>query len=288
MKIGIIGAGHPFEYQYRALKDLGFTCILCDKDINKINDYPETKVTNYQDLVGLVDAVLISTPPSTHSEIINYFLDKGIFIISEKPLVTKMSELSFLNQTNKFYNILHFSFGLEIEWFIENFKDIKEIVKIEAHIHDPYIVSNHIRDESLSLHGAYLDETINPLSAITKIMKTYPRYIDSKLEYLKHDTYDYKSVSRFKFNNILATINVEWNDFDNRDKYIDIFFNDRIIRLDSMNQSVIDLTNNKILYIGDGVRMYNHYLNGFKDYLKYNTNISEAYYINKAILDYQT
>lgn len=287
MKIGIIGAGHPFIYQYQALKDLGFKIILCDKDLSKIEKYPEEKVTNYKRLVGLVDAVLISTPPSTHKEIIDYFIQNKVPIISEKPLVTKKKDLEFLTNINNFYNIFHFAYGLEIDWFknhLEAFGTIKEIV---AYINDPYIVENHIRPESISLNGAYLDETINPLSAISKILGIYPKYISSSLQYLTGDTLDYASTANYQFGNINTTINVTWNDSDNRDKYIDIYYEDKIIRLDSMNQQVINLTTKDILYKGDGIRMYNHYYHGFKDYLQNKSNIEDAYYINASILDYQ-
>lgn len=287
MKIGIIGAGHPFIYQYQALKDLGFKIILCDKDLSKIEKYPEEKVTNYKRLVGLVDAVLISTPPSTHKEIIDYFIQNKVPIISEKPLVTKKKDLEFLTNINNFYNIFHFAYGLEIDWFknhLEAFGTIKEIV---AYINDPYIVENHIRSESISLNGAYLDETINPLSAISKILGIYPKYISSSLQYLTGDTLDYASTANYQFGNINTTINVTWNDSDNRDKYIDIYYEDKIIRLDSMNQQVINLTTKDILYKGDGIRMYNHYYHGFKDYLQNKSNIEDAYYINASILDYQ-
>lgn len=287
MRIGIIGAGHPFIYQYQALKDLGFTIILCDKVLSKIEKYPEEKTTDYKRLVGLVDAVLISTPPGTHKEIIDYFIQNKVPIISEKPLVTKKQDLDFLNNIDNFYNIFHFAYGLEINWFknhLEAFGTIKEIV---AYINDPYIVENHIRAESISLNGAYLDETINPLSAISKILGIYPKYLYSSLKYLDGDTYDYASTASYQYGNIKATINVTWNDFDNRDKYIDIHFEDKIIRLDSMNQQVINLTTKEILYKGEGIRMYNHYYYGFKDYLKNKSNIEDAYQINTSILDYQ-
>lgn len=287
MKIGIIGAGHPFINQYKALKDLGFEIILCDKDFNKIESYPEKKFTNYKNLLGLVDVVLISTPPSTHKEIIDYFTNQGVPVITEKPLVTKKEDLNFLNHLDSFYNIFHFAYGLEIDWFKNHLEEMGSIKKIVANINDPYIENNHIRVESLSLNGAYLDETINPLSAISRIMNKYPQYLDASLEYLNGDTFDYKSIANYQFGNILVTVNVIWNDFNNRDKYIDVYFEDKIIRLDSMNQQVINLTTNEVLYKGSGVRMYNHYLNGFKDYLQNRSNIQDAYYINKAILDYQ-
>lgn len=287
MKIGIIGAGHPFIHQYQALKDLGFEVILCDKVLSKIAEYPEEKITDYKELVGHVDVVLISTPPSTHKEIIDYFAKYQVPIISEKPLVTKKEDLHFLNDINNFYNIFHFAYGLEITWFKEHLGNFGTIEKIIGYINDPYIENNHIRAESLSLHGAYLDETINPISALSKIFEIYPKYLNSSLKYLDGDTFDYASTATYQFGKIEATINVKWNATGNRDKYIDIYYEDKVIRLDSMNQQVINLTTKDILYQGSGVRMYNHYYHGFKDYLQNKSNIKDAYYINASILDYQ-
>lgn len=287
MKVGIIGAGHPFIHQYKALKDLGIEIILCDKILEKIEDYPEEKTTNYEKLVGKVDCVLISTPPSTHKTIIDYFIKNKVPIIAEKPLVTKKEDLKFLNNVNDFYNIFHFAYGLEIIWFKNHLEEFGTIKKIVGYINDPYLEDNHIRSESLSLHGAYLDETINPLSAISKILGTYPKYLHSSLEYLDGDTFDYASNATYQFANIETNINVRWNDTGNRDKYIDIYYEDKTIRLDSMNQRVINLTTKDILYQGNGIRMYNHYYNGFKDYLENKSNIQDAYNINASILDYR-
>ena len=50
--------------------------------------------TSYRDLFKNcdIDAVLICTPPATHSEIALYFLDKGIHVLCEKPLATNTKE----------------------------------------------------------------------------------------------------------------------------------------------------------------------------------------------------
>ena len=57
----------------------------------------------------------------------------------------------------------------------------------------------------------------------------------------------YYSKSTFNFNDIEAVIEVEWNDKKSQ-KYIDLEYDDRIIRLDSMNQRVMDITNDRIIF----------------------------------------
>lgn len=302
MKIGIIGVGHPFGSQYNALKDLGFEIKICDINSSKLEGckregFNEEKFTDYKKLVGNVDAVLISTPPKTHYEIIKFFLEKDINVISEKPLVTNKSDLEELfskdlkNSNSKFYNILHFAFGEEVLWFKENLSKLdkyKNPKKIVAYINDPYIKDGRVRDESVSLHGSYLDEAINPLSAIVKIYSDNKNILletkDCIKEYLKDDAYDYLSTANFVVNQIDVTINVKWNDDGNKDKYIDLIFDDKRIRLDSINRKVIDMTNNKVLFESNKDRMYMHYYNGFKNYLDIETNTFLSQTINSAIL----
>ena len=77
---------------------------------------------------------------------------------------------------------------------------------------------------------------------------------------------------------------VKWNDEGNRNKYIDLYYENEVIRLDSINKSVINLTSNEVLYKNDEERMYKHYLNAFKDFEKNNDNKKESLELNYQIL----
>lgn len=289
MKIGIVGVGHAFVNQYKALKSLGFELIICDHDPIKLKPYDCKSVTDYHNLVGAVDAVLISTPPNTHFDIIKYFLEKKVFVISEKPLVTSLNELEYLENIidNNFYNILHFSFGDEIEWFLKSNLNKGKPNRIVSYINDPYIVNKHIKEEAINLHGAYLDETINPLSAIYRIYGNDILYQDSKCKFYENDLYDYSSEANFKVSNIPVNIKVNWNDRGDKSKYIDLYFDDFTIRLDSLNASVINLTTGETLFKSNELRMFKHYVNGFKHFMNNKTNIHESLAINREILKYQ-
>lgn len=268
MRVGIIGIGHPFESQYMALKALGYEVVVCDKDENKLKNIDGEKYIDYYELVDKVDYVFISTPPETHYEIIKYFVNKNIKVICEKPMVITKNQLDDIkNYCNEIYNILHFSWGEEIEWFINNYnsKDIKDIKEIKAYINDPYIVNEYIRDESLSLNGAYLDETVNPLSAIVKIVNGDIKFRDVQKKYYDGDIYDYEALSNFKINNIDVSIDVKWNDNGLKEKYIDIYYQDTIIRLDSFNVQVVNLNTKEVLFKSNNHRMNMHYLNALKN-----------------------
>lgn len=283
-KICIIGAGHAFKFQYQALKDLGYDILVCDINQEKIKDYPNG-VTDYRKIPDDYKLVLISTPPNTHYEIIKYLAKQNKQIICEKPLVISLKELYELEENNyQFYNILHFSFGDEIEWFINSKYKNEKPLHIKVHINDPYIENNHIKEEQICLNGSYLDETINPLSALKRIYKKDIFYRKVTKFMYEGDKYDYASISKFQMENIEIDALVKWNDKNDRSKYIDLYFEDYTIRLDSINRSVINLTTNEILYKNEEERMYKHYINAIKDFEKVQNNEKESLKLNKEIL----
>ena len=274
--ISIIGLGHAFIYQNNALKKYFNKIDLCDIDINKIIKYKA--VNDYKLLNNSL--VLISTPPNTHLEIIKDLKNKKIIL--EKPMVTNMNELNeLININNKnIYSSLHYAYGKEIEYFIKNIN--KKPIKIYSYISDNYVTNNHINNEQISLGGSYLDEVINPLSALTRMFGYNIKFINNDKKYYKGDKYDYYSKSLFKINDIDITIEVEWNNKLSQ-KYIDLIYEDKTIRLDSMNQQVIDLTNNKTIYKAKGDRMTNHYIGVIKDYFN-NNNFDKSIILHKEFL----
>lgn len=283
-KICIIGAGHAFKYQYNALKKLGYNILVCDIDKEKIKKY-ENSITDYKKIPDDYNLVLISTPPSTHYEIIDYLTKHNKQIICEKPLVTSLEEIKKLeDEKYHFYNILHFSFGDEIEYFLSSKYLSQKPLHIKVYINDPYIENNHIKKEQLLLNGSYLDETINPLSALKRIYQKDIFYKKTTKFMYEGDKYDYASISQFMIDDLQIDTFVKWNDKDNREKYIDIYFEDETIRLDSFNKSVINLTTNEVLYKTDEERMYKHYINAFKDFEKVKDNKKESLKLNYQIL----
>lgn len=283
-KICIIGAGHAFEFQYKALKELGYDILVCDINKEKLKNYQQT-ITDYRNIPEEYNLVLISTPPNTHYKIIKYLHSKNKKIIAEKPLVINLEELNELvNNNYHFYNIFHFSFGDEVEYFMNSKYSKEKPEQIKIYINDPYIENNHIKKEKISLNGSYLDETINPLSALKRIYGKDIKYQKAIKFIYEGDKHDYASISKFKMDDIKIDAFVKWNDKDNRNKYIDIYFKDYTIRLDSINRSVINLTTNENLYQNEEDRMYKHYLNAFKDYEKVEENSKEAIKLNKEIL----
>lgn len=291
MKLGIIGLGHAYSKQIEAIKkfnEIEITAV-CDtnpKMLDKVilNVF---KTTNYKKLIKVCDYVLISSPPDSHLKIAEFFIKNNIKVILEKPIVNSTKELNklktILEKYNQdFYNTLHFSFGDEIIWAKNNLSH-KKPLKINSFISDKYVENNRIKEENVSLCGAYLDETINPLSAIAVIFGKNVKFCNLERKKFKKDKYDYFSRAIFKVENVESIITVDWANGTN-DKYIDLIYDDGVIRLDSMNQCVKNLSTGKILFKSDGDRMTNHYVNSFNSMLKIKENSSFSLKLHEELL----
>lgn len=295
MNIGIVGLGHSFEKQLLALNNISEfnLCALCDIEATKLKNYSVPCYLDYKDLLGNCDCVLIASPPNSHFEISKFFIQNNIGIIMEKPLVVSKNELSELQKyirkyNSTFYNSLHFAYGLEIDWFIKNISCYEIPKKIYVYISDRYVENGKIKKQAHSLNGAYLDETINPLSAICRIYENNLKFLENNKKYFEDDLFDYYSLSKFELTlnhkKIQIEIKVEWNS-NKDDKYIDLNFEDRIIRLDSMNQQVILLNNAKTLFKANGDRMTNHYLGVFNNFLTTFDNKDFSLKIHEVLLE---
>lgn len=274
--VSVIGLGHAFIHQEKVLKDNFKDIELCDIDQKKQIQY--NAISDYKKLNNSLVFVLV--PPKKHLEILKKLNNKKIIL--EKPMVTNLKELKELVNINNLdiYSSLHFAFGKEIEYFIKKIN--KRPNHIYSYISDNYVSNSHIKKNQISLGGSYLDEVINPLSAICRMFGYNIKFIKTEKKFYDGDIYDYYSKSVFKTDNIETIIEVEWNNKKSK-KYIDLEYDDRTIRLDSMNQEVIDLTNNKILYKAKGNRMYNHYSGVIKDYKK-NNNFKHSIILHKELL----
>lgn len=282
MNVAIVGLGHAFSKQFKALKETdGINTIeLCDKEPIKIKKY------NCKDNYLLLNAnnVVVATSPTYHLEIIENLLLNKKKVISEKPVVINLEELEKLKKVitkENYYNSLHFSFGLEIEYFIKNI-NIKPN-KIYCYINDNYVKDGHIKKEQIGLCGSYLDEVINPLSAICRMFSYNVKFISNKKKKYHGDKFDYYSLSNFVVEDIPVQIEVLWNDKQSK-KYIDLYYDEKIIRLDSMNQKVIELTDNKVLFRAKKDRMTNHYIGVFNDYLEKGSNLEISIKLHEELL----
>jgi len=101
IKIAVIGCGYWGPNYVRTFNELSSSsiCLCCDVDVDRLNYikgiYPFIKVTtNYSDILKdpKIDAVCISTPASTHYEIVKESLLNGKHVLVEKPLALSVSD----------------------------------------------------------------------------------------------------------------------------------------------------------------------------------------------------
>lgn len=95
ISIGVIGCGYWGPNYVRIFNELKnskmeYCCDLYEENLNKIKKlYPEMKITkDYKELVGNVDAVVVTTPLNTHYEIGKYCLENGKHVLMEKPFTS--------------------------------------------------------------------------------------------------------------------------------------------------------------------------------------------------------
>jgi predicted dehydrogenase len=102
--IGLVGCGRISQTHLDAVRAVE-ECRL--KGVADVRDnvarsvaeqHATTPHTDYRRLLdqGGVDAVIICTPPSTHTEIAGYFLDHGVHVLCEKPLAVSLDEAETL------------------------------------------------------------------------------------------------------------------------------------------------------------------------------------------------
>lgn len=284
MKIAIVGLGHAFKKQYEALKSIKEfeTIELCDKSEDIIREYGCK--SDYLKLES--EHVIVATSPIFHLAITKDLIKNNKRIIMEKPIVISLKELDELKKIinkDNYYNSLHFAYGVEIDYFIK--KNVwGKPKKIKAFISDPYVKDEHIIDKALGLCGSYLDEVINPLSAITRLFGYDIEFLGNEKKYFdESDKYDYYSKSLFKVNKIPVEVEVLWDENVSQ-KYIDLYYENNVIRLDSMNQKVINLTSGEVLFEGEGDRMTNHYLGVFNDFVNNGSNIDISLKLHEELL----
>lgn len=110
IRLGLVGVGRwgkNFLSTAEKNKDVSISHI-CARTATTLNlvhgNY--IKTTNYKELLddGLLDGVIIATPASTHFEIAQYFIQKKIPILLEKPAALNFEDTVKLNHFSKQHN----------------------------------------------------------------------------------------------------------------------------------------------------------------------------------------
>ena len=206
--IGVIGCGNWGPNYVRVFNFLKKTevKVCCDVEINKLEKvkefYPNIETTQlYEDVLDNndVDAVVISTPTSTHYELAKASLEKGKDVLCEKPLTVKSEEsidlIEIAEKNKKILMVGHiflFNEGIKrLRKYIEDeeFGDIYFIQCLRTNLgpiredvnavydlasHDIYICSYLLNSKPTSALAKAEDFIRNGVEDVAFISLTYP------------------------------------------------------------------------------------------------------------------
>ncbi len=172
VKTAVIGVGYLGKYhaeKYAALPHAKLVAI-CDVDAQRCNELATTlgveAITDFQSLVGKVDAVSIVVPTPLHYAVGQFFLNHGIHVLMEKPITTTIAEADALIATAK-KNQLVLQVG-----HLERFNNA--IKAVESAIHDPRFIES-TRLAPFKLRGSdvsvILDLMIHDIDIIQSIVQ---------------------------------------------------------------------------------------------------------------------
>ncbi len=178
LRTGVIGVGYLGKYhaqKYTELAQSQFIAI-CDTNIESARQIAAqlsiSVFSNYQALIGLVDAVSIATPTPTHYEIARFFLEQGIHVLLEKPIATNLAEADDLIQIARKKNLV-LQIG-HIERFNNAIQAVQPLLEKPHFIESTRLAPFKLRGSDVSV---VLDLMIHDIDIIQSIVKSPIRHI---------------------------------------------------------------------------------------------------------------
>ncbi|MBY9007052.1 MAG: Gfo/Idh/MocA family oxidoreductase [Candidatus Lokiarchaeota archaeon] len=209
-KIGIIGLGYWGNIILRNLEKLGEEdIVICDTLIkNKSINQKYTYFNNYKDIE--CEYVFITTPSTTHFEICNYFLSKGVKVFCEKPLTLileeseKLYELASKNNTIIFTDWI-FTFNSHIRQVKNDYNSGKlgEIKSI-------FMNRLNLGPERFDVNARW-DLASHDVSIIQYLFSEFPKKVSWKdYKRNKNSKMDDSTLGLLEFESFTACLNVSW------------------------------------------------------------------------------
>ncbi|MDD4910590.1 MAG: Gfo/Idh/MocA family oxidoreductase [Candidatus Omnitrophica bacterium] len=180
INIAVIGAGRLGRLHLRKYKEIGNVGLagVCDVDGQKADsaacEFLTRAFHNYREIPQTVDAVSVATPTSTHYEVAEYFLKRGVHCLVEKPITLTLKEADALVKIAR-NNKAILQVG-HVERFNSAFAAVKDMIKepkfIEAHRLSPF------PNRSLDV-GVTLDLMIHDIDIILGLINSPIKRIDA-------------------------------------------------------------------------------------------------------------
>lgn len=179
-RIAVVGIGHLGSIHAKMLAGMD-NCLLtgvCDTDKNRLGKVSQelkvTGVSDYTDLFGKIDAVIIAVPTKLHFKVSRGFLEHKIHTFVEKPFTTTLEEADSLIEVAKENNLI-LQVG-HIERFNSAFSATQKLIKepkfIECHRLSPF------PNRSLDV-GAVLDIMIHDIDIVLGLVPSKIKKIES-------------------------------------------------------------------------------------------------------------
>ena len=115
IRVGIVGLGFMGGIHLLKLSKIKNAVVSAVFDTDRakyegIKDRSIVRCSDYKELVNIVDAIIISSPSTTHYFYTKYFLNEGVHCLCEKPPVMRMRELmsliSIAQRNGLVYNVV--------------------------------------------------------------------------------------------------------------------------------------------------------------------------------------
>ncbi len=173
LRAGVVGIGKMGQYHVGVLSEMRDIKLTHIADVNEdrcreiSNRYGLTAVSDYKEMFGQVDAVVVAVPTALHYPVTKDFLQAGIHVLLEKPCATNLEqarELFDIAEKNKL--ILHIG-------HVERFNGaVQELHKL---VHEPIFVeckrmgpfNQRIKDD-----GVVLDIMIHDIDILLNLMQS--------------------------------------------------------------------------------------------------------------------
>src|SRR4051812_15914846 len=98
LRAAVVGVGHLGRHHARILSTMdGVTLIaVVDRIPERAAEIATTShtsaLTDYRDLFGKIDVVVVAVPTETHREVALAFLERGVSVLVEKPMAHTLAE----------------------------------------------------------------------------------------------------------------------------------------------------------------------------------------------------
>ena len=185
LRLAIAGMGRIAEIQTEALR--GQQAIMwvaaCDLDASRTAVCP-VNVPFFHSLTEMLastacDAVLVSTPTSTHFDVARQVIAAGRHLLLEKPAAVNPGEVKLLRDLADaagvlFQTAFHMSHGSETDWLATHLEaagpDHPKICGFTSVFHDPLYVAGQLHPRAPSVLGSWVDSGINALSVLARFI----------------------------------------------------------------------------------------------------------------------